>query len=54
MVRSTITQDEGAGIVSVCARVISPLGGLGQPVTVTFTASGQQTGTGTSRYNLAM
>ena len=46
MVRSTITQDEGDGSVSVCARVSSPLGGLGQPVTVTFTATGQQTGTG--------
>ena len=43
MVTSEKTQNEGDGNVNVCARVNR---GLGQLVTVTFTATGQRTGTG--------
>ena len=42
---TSLSRTEGDGSISVCAEVTSPMGGLGIPVAVTFTRSGQSPGT---------
>ena len=44
----TITQTEGDGNVGVCARLVSPSGGVATTVTVVFTWTGASTGRNTS------